>query len=289
VTVRAVAPPARTPPAVAAAEEILAKAARENFPVALRVLPRDERRRLGAVYGFARLVDDAGDLYPGDRRGLLDWLEADLDRAYEGRAEHPLLERVGVLVRELSLPRDPFERLIEANRQDQEVTRYETWDELVAYCDLSANPVGELVLRIFRVATPERIVWSDAVCTALQVAEHLQDVGEDFRQGRIYLPREDRERFGVAEAELAADEPSDALQRLLAFEVERARSLLADGIPLVASLRGRQRLAIAAYVGGGRAALDAVGRSGYDVLRRSPAAGDARRAVATLRVLREAA
>lgn len=288
VTVRAVAQPARTPSALAGADAVLAKAARENFPVALRILPARVRRRLAAVYGFARLVDDAGDLYMGDRLALLDWLEEDLARAYEGRAEHPLLQRLGAVVLELDLPRRPFEHLLEANRQDQTVSRYETWDDLAAYCELSANPVGELVLRILGAATPERLAWSDAVCTGLQLAEHLQDVGEDHARGRIYLPLEEMARFDVTEDDLAAERPGEALCRLLAFQVERARALLADGVPLVASLRGRARLAIGAYVGGGRAALDAVERSGFDVLRRSPAAGRGWRVLASARVVREA-
>jgi squalene synthase HpnC len=268
---------------------ILAKAERENFPVALRILTPTVRRRLAAIYGFARLVDDAGDLYEGDRLELLDWIETDLDRAYAGRAEHPLLRRLSAVVRDLDLPRRPFERLLEANRQDQRVARYETWAELADYCDLSANPVGELVLHVFGAATPERIAWSDAVCTGLQLAEHWQDVGEDFGRGRVYLPREDLERFGVGEDHLRRDSPSPELHRLLAFEVARARELLTEGLPLVASLRGRSRLAIAAYVGGGRAALSAVEASGFDVLRRSPAAGARARALATLGVLKEAA
>jgi squalene synthase HpnC len=271
-----------------AADEILAKAARENFPVALRVLQPSVRRRLEAIYGFARLVDDAGDLYAGDRLALLDWIEADLDRAYDGRAEHPLLQRVSTMVRDLSLPREPFLRLLEANRRDQEVSRYATWQELAEYCTLSANPVGELVLHVFGAATPERIRWSDAICTGLQLAEHWQDVGEDYGRGRIYLPAEDMARFGVTEADVAAELPSEPFCRLMAFEVERARGLLTAGLPLVASLSGRFRLAIAGYVGGGRAALDAVEESGFDVLRRSPAAGGRARAAATLRVLREA-
>jgi squalene synthase HpnC len=278
---------AASPSGVPAAEAILAKAARENFPVALRVLPADARRRLEAIYGFARLVDDAGDLYEGDRPALLDWIEEELERAYAGRAEHPLLQRLSTVVRELELPRDPFLRLVQANRQDQEVSRYATWEELAAYCHLSADPVGELVLRIFGAATPERVRWSDAVCTGLQLAEHWQDVGEDFAAGRIYLPGEDMARFGVTEADLAGLTPSAPLGELLAFEVERARGLLAEGIPLVASLVGRQRLAIAAYVGGGRAALDAIERSGWDVLRAAPRAGARERAIATLHVLRE--
>jgi squalene synthase HpnC len=258
------------PTSLGRADDVLAKAARENFPVALFVLPRDVRRRLRDVYGFARLVDDAGDLAEGDRGELLDWIEADLDRG-----EHPLIARVR------DLPRGPLLRLIEANRQDQRVSSYGAFQELVAYCDLSANPVGELVLHVFGRATPERVRWSDSICTALQLAEHWQDVGEDRRAGRIYLPLEDLERFGVSE-EL---EPNDAFRELMAFEVSRARDVLHEGLPLVSALRGRQRLAIAAFAGGGYAALDAVERSGYDVLARSPRAGKAERLIWALRVL----
>ncbi len=271
------------------ADEILAKAAHENFPVALGFLPPAVRRRLEAIYGYARLVDDAGDLYAGDRIGLLDWIESDLERAFAGCAEHPLLQRVSAMVTELSLPREPFLRLIEANRIDQRVVRYPSWADLQVYCHLSADPVGELVLYAFDAATAERIRWADSVCTGLQLAEHWQDVGEDYARGRIYLPEEDMRRFGVTEAEIALERPSGPFRRLMAFEVARTRELLVAGVPLVGSLSGRYRLAIAAYVGGGRAALDAVERSGYDVLRRIPRAGRGSRARATLRVLRGAA
>jgi squalene synthase HpnC len=251
-------------------EDVLAKAARENFPVALFALPAEARHRLQDVYGFARLVDDAGDLAEGDRDALLDWIEADLDRG-----EHPLVRRVR------DLPRGPLLRLIEANRQDQRVSRYETFEDLAAYCDLSANPVGELVLHVFGAATPDRLRWSDSICTGLQLAEHWQDVGEDRRAGRIYLPLEDLRRFGVSE-ELAPGEP---FHRLMAFEVERARDVLREGLPLVRSLRGRQRLAVAAFAGGGFAALDAIERSGYDVLDRPPRAGKVARLRWALRLL----
>jgi squalene synthase HpnC len=279
---------AASPSGVAGADEILAKAARENFPVALAVLAPAERRRLEAVYGFARLVDDAGDLFAGDRGALLDWIETDLERAYHGRAEHPLLQRVAALVHDLDLPRDPFLRLIAANRQDQEVARYPTWEDLAHYCTLSANPVGELVLHVFGAATPERVAWSDSVCTGLQLAEHWQDVGEDCSRGRIYLPLEDLERFGVGEDDIAAGRRGGAFAELMRFEVRRALDLLAAGLPLVRSLAGRHRLAIAAYVGGGRAALAAVERSGFDVLAHTPRAGGRARLTATLGVLREA-
>jgi len=260
---------ATVPRSLGRPEEVLAKAAHENFPVALFVLPRGTRQRLRDIYGYARLVDDAGDLAEGDREALLDWIEADLDRG-----EHPLIARVR------DLPRGPLLRLIEANRQDQRVARYERFEELVAYCDLSANPVGELVLHVFGAATPERVRWSDSICTGLQLAAHWQDVGEDHRAGRIYLPPEDLREFGVSQKL----EPGEPFRRLLAFEVERGRELIRAGLPLVRSLAGRQRLAVAAFAGGGLAALDAVEASGYDVLAQSPRAGKLARLRWTLRV-----
>jgi len=269
--------------------EVMPQATQENFTVASLLLPRRERRALLGIYGFARLVDDAGDEVRGDRTALLDWLEADVARMFSGVPIHPLLRRLARSVHEFDLPRKPFLRLISANRLDQERARYETYDELAAYCDLSANPVGELVLHVFRTATPDRVRLSDDVCTALQLAEHLQDVGEDFARGRIYLPSEDFRRFGVEEGDLRVEEPSDPLRSLLAFEVERARELLAAGVPLVASLRGRAKLAVAGYVGGGRAALDAIERSGFDVLRRAPKATTSARLAATVEVLRKSA
>jgi|SRR5215210_1185813 len=281
-------PPTRGHPGQAPTRaQVMPQAAQENFTVASLVLPRRERRALLGVYGFARLVDDAGDEVRGDRGALLDWLEGDVGRMFAGAAIHPLLRRLAPCAREFNLPREPFLRLIAANRLDQEKQRYETYDELAEYCALSANPVGELVLHVFGAATAERVRLSDDVCTALQLAEHLQDVGEDFGRGRIYLPLEDFGRFGVAEDDLRAAIPSERLARLLAFEVERARALLTAGLRLVASLRGRAKLAVGGYVGGGRAALDAVERSGFDVLRRSPQATTGARLSATIDVLRK--
>ena len=187
------------------------------------------------------------------------------------------------------MPREPFLRLIEANRRDQLVGSYATFEELAGYCDLSANPVGELVLHVFGRATPDRIALSDRVCTALQLAEHCQDVEEDYGRGRVYLPAEDLERFGVGPDHLAARETSPSLRRLLAFEVDRARRLLAEGTPLVGRLRGRARLAVAGYVGGGRATLDAIAAADYDVLAVTPRASCTQRARSTIAVLRQAA
>lgn len=279
------------PLAPAVADAVMARAGSENFPVASRLLPRRTRGHLLAVYGFARLVDEAGDALQGDRLAALDWLEQDLDRAFAGRAEHPLLVRLQATVRECALPREPFARLIEANRLDQRVARYETWEQLRGYCALSADPVGELVLRIFGAASPENIALSDSICTALQLVEHCQDVAEDLAAGRVYLPGEDLRRFGCTLEHLTAAgaarnaPPPEPLRAVIDFEVTRARGLLAAGRPLIGRLRGRGRLAVAAFTAGGEAALGAIERAGYDVRAGAPQAGRAHRLAALLALL----
>ena len=257
------------------AADVLPLAARENFPVALALLGQASRAHLMAIYGFARLADQTGDEAPGDRLALLGLLEEDTERVFDGTPEHPLLRRLVPTVRACGLPREPFLRLIEANRRDQEAVVYETFEELLGYCALSANPVGELVLHVFGAAKPELIELSDSICTGLQLVEHWQDVAEDFRRGRVYLPAEDLARFGVGFGDLRAGHASGPLRELLAFEVTRARGLLDEGAPLVGRLRGRARLAVAGYVGGGRANADAIVAAGYDVLAGAPRAGKA--------------
>jgi len=256
---------------------ILPLAVDENFPVAMALLGPRTRAHLTAIYGFARLADQIGDELAGDRLALLDRLEHDLERAFSGQPEHPLLRRLAPTVRALDLPRDPFLRLIEANRSDQKKKRYETFAELLAYCELSANPVGELVLYVFRQATADRIALSDRICTALQLIEHWQDVAQDYGRGRVYIPTEDIERFGVERDELGAAGVSESLCRLLAFELERARMLLDEGALLLGRLHGRARLAVAGYVGGGRAALQAVKAARYEVLAGPPRVSRRRR------------
>lgn len=277
---------------------VLDKAAHENFPVAPRFLPRAWRSDLMAVYGYARLVDDIGDgdlaaggadaqflgLGPDradDPLAVLDAFEADLRRVFTGEGpRHPVLRALAPTVHRCALTPDPFLALIEANRQDQRVSRYATWDELLDYCELSANPVGHLVLAVTGTTTPERVRRSDAICTALQVIEHLQDVAEDLARDRIYLPAEDLARFAVTEADLAARQASASVRALIAYEAARSRALLAEGVPLVHSVRGRLRLLLAGFVGGGRAAVHAIRAAGYDVLSGPPRSG-------TLRLLRE--
>ncbi|MEV7157489.1 squalene synthase HpnC [Streptomyces misionensis] len=268
----------------------LDKAASENFPVAPFFLPRDWRDDLMAVYGFARLVDDIGDgdLTPGgadarllgvsateaeDRLVLLDAFEADLRRVFDATPRHPLLRRLQPVVRRRALTPEPFLGLIAANRQDQLVTRYETYDDLLAYCELSANPVGRLVLAVTGTSTPERIRLSDAICTALQIVEHLQDVAEDLARDRIYLPAEDMRRFHVSETDLSAKTAGASVRALVAYEAQRARELLNEGAPLVGSVHGRLKLLLAGFVAGGKAAIHAITAAEYDVLPGPPKPG----------------
>ncbi len=255
-------PPAALPPPAA----VLARAGAENFPVASRILPRHFRAHLLAIYGFARLADTIGDESPGNRSAELDWLEAELERAAARQATEPLLRRLTPTIEALDLPLAPFRALIDANRLDQRRHRYDTFDDLLDYCDLSAAPVGRLVLFVFGASTKSRVALSDRVCAGLQVAEHLQDVGEDAARGRVYLPVADLLRFGVNEADLLAPTATPALRELVAFEVERARGLLRTGHALTADLRGWARVAVAGYVAGGEATLDAIARADHDVL-----------------------
>lgn len=231
----------------------------------MRLLPAGERRALLAIYGFARLADALGDEAPGDRLAHLDALEGELDRAYAGTPRHPLLQRLALVLRERELPRRAFVRLIDANRRDQRGVRVADAEELLDYCRLSANPVGELVLHVFAAVSRENVADSDAICSALQIVEHLQDVREDWQRGRIYLPAEELARFGVAETELGVAPASPALRRAVAHRAAHARRLLRVGAPLLARLRGRARVAVAGFAAGGHAALDALERADFDV------------------------
>jgi squalene synthase HpnC len=259
----------------------------ENFPVALRVLPGELRVALRTVYDVVRVIDDLGD-EPGpvarsgtesnvgdtaERRvARLDAFGADLGRVWAGgEPDAPVLRALVPVVRDRGLTQDPFDRLIAANLADQRVERYATLADLLAYCALSAAPIGRLVLQVFRVDAPagspvER--RSDAVCTALQLLEHWQDVAEDRARGRVYLPADHLRVFGVAEADLDAPRASPALARLVRYETDRALELLDSGAGVLADLHGWARIAVAGYVAGGRAAGAALLRVHGDVLGR---------------------
>lgn len=252
-------------------QAVMAQSRSENFPVATLALGREARGHLLAIYGFARLVDDTGDEASGDRTLLLDQIEADLSAIYRNQEpQHPVMRALGPTVAARAMPEEPFRRLIEANRLDQVKTRYQTFDDLLDYCRLSATPVGELVLYVFGAATPGRIELSDRICQALQVVEHLQDVGEDYARGRVYLPQDDLARHGVEETELGAPTASPALRQTIAAQAERSHELLKAGTPLVGELHGRARFAVAGYVAGGRATLAAIRHADYNVLAERP-------------------
>ena len=261
---------------------VAARARTENFPVASLLFPREVRPHLRAVYGFARLVDILGDEHEGDRPAALDGLERELDACYGGQPTWPVMVQLQPTIRACGLPRDPFWRLIECNRLDQRVSEYGTWADLKGYCTYSADPVGRLVLGVLgRAGESELVAASDDVCTGLQLVNFLQDVPRDLALGRIYLPAEDRRRFGVTE--LAA--PNEPLRRLLAYEAERARGLLAGGERLRSAIGGRIGRAVGLFARGGLAALEALEDARWDIFTGRPAPSRLRLARAALEVI----
>jgi len=246
---------------------VAARAAGENFPVGSVLFPRALRPHIRALYCYARFVDEVGDSFEGDRLAALDELEREVDAAFEGRATWPVLRNVEPTIREFDLPREPFLRLIDANRMDQRVAEYETWDELKNYCVHSADPCGRLVLGVLRrLGEPEVVAASDSVCTGLQLVNFLQDVPRDLELGRVYLPAEDRRRFG----DPALDRPSAELRELLRFEAVRSAELLSAGEVLRTRIGGRLGRAVALFSRGGLAALDALEAAGWDVFSQRP-------------------
>jgi squalene synthase HpnC len=253
--------------------EVAARAAGENFPVGSLLFPRALRPHIRALYCYARLVDELGDAYEGDRLAALDELEHEVDAAFVGEATWPVLRNVEPTIREFDLPREPFLRLIEANRMDQRVGSYETWEDLRHYCVHSADPCGRLVLGVLRrLDEPEVVAASDSVCTGLQLVNFLQDVPRDLELGRIYLPAEDRRRFG----DPPLDRPNEDLRRLLRFEAARAAELLAAGDLLRARIGGRLGRAVALFARGGLAALDVLDEAEWDVFSSRPRPSRAR-------------
>jgi squalene synthase HpnC len=263
--------------------EALTRRHYENFTIASCLLPRRLRRHLWALYAFARGVDDLGDEASGDRLALLDGWEAQL-RAVFGHGAAPPAPRPAAFVAlertvaECRLPLEPFLRLIEANRRDQEVHRYADFEGLLEYCTCSADPVGRLVLSVFGYHDPDLYPMSDATCTALQLTNFWQDVRRDYALGRIYLPREDLVRFGVAEKELGQAPASESFRRMLLFQVRRTRGFFNRGRPLAGHLAGHLRVDVRLFTRGGEAVLDAIERAGGDVLSRRPVVGRTRRA-----------
>ena len=257
----------------------------ENFSVVSWLLPRPLRPHMYAVYAYCRGVDDLGDEAEGDRLALLDGWEAELRRCYEGSPQQPAFVALQETIRRFDIPTEPFRRLIEANRADQRVSRYRTYNDLLGYCENSANPVGRLVLYIFGYRDEERQMLSDATCTALQLTNFWQDVRRDLDKGRIYIPLEDMERFDYGEADLLAGRSDGRFRDLMAFQVQRTRELFRDGLALMPKVSGRLTLDLRLFSLGGLAVLDAIEGMGYDVLQRRPTLSRARKAWLVVRGL----
>jgi len=255
----------------------LAETHYENFHVASWFLPKALRPHFHSIYAYCRVSDDLGDEV-GSKASALALLElwgGELDACYEGRARHPVFVALRETIRACAIPKEPFADLLTAFRQDQTVTRYASMEDVLAYCRYSANPVGRLVLYACGEASPEtrdaRFRLSDATCSALQLANFWQDIRVDFAKGRVYLPQDDMRRFGVSDETIAGGVATPEFRALLKFEVDYARSLFEQGLPLIGMVNRDLALDLDLFSRGGLEILRAVERCGYDVLSARPA------------------
>src|SRR6266567_6650625 len=265
-----------TPPTLAEAREYCARLARthyENFSVASWFLPRRLRQHFFNVYAYCRISDDLGDEV-GDASvslELLDQWERELDACYHGAPKHPVFVALAETVRQFDIPQHEFSDLLRAFRQDQAVTRFETFNDVLAYCKYSANPVGHLVLYLCGYRDPERQQLSDFTCTALQLANFWQDVTTDYAKGRIYLPLDDLHRFNVSEDDIAHNQNTPAFRDMMKFEVERARDWFRQGLPLIRKVDRELAIDLDLFSRGGQEILNAVEKQDYAVLGNRPA------------------
>ena len=272
-------------PAALAWCERYAKRQYENFTVVSWFLPKQLRPGMYAVYAFCRFSDDLGDRAPGDRLALLDEWERELERGLSGRGRHPISIALGRVAQDRALTPDPFRRLIQANRRDQTQTRYRTYPDLLEYCEYSANSVGHMVLGLWGYHDARRTRLADATCTALQLANHWQDVARDYAAGRMYLPQEDLARFGVAESQIPEQRSDASFRALMRFEVDRAETLFRRGLALVDSVDRDLQIDLRLFSDGGRAVLRAIERQHYDVLTHRPTVSSPRKGWMALRAL----
>jgi squalene synthase HpnC len=268
-------PDAAAPPALAEARSYCARLARrhyENFTVASLLLPRRLLPHFHAVYAWCRWADDLGDETGGgpDTLALLRWWGDELRRCYDGTPRHPVTVALAPTVRRFGIPMRPFLDLLSAFEQDQTVKEYDSFDQLLDYCRRSADPVGRLVLYLCEAFDDKRADLADRICTGLQLANFWQDVGRDLDIGRVYLPREDRDRFGYAAADLRARRFNPAFAELMRFQVERTRCFFERGRPLVGLMPNELRGDIELFLRGGLATLEGIEAVGYDVWSQRP-------------------
>jgi squalene synthase HpnC len=269
-------------PSEAEAQEYCRRLARshyENFSVASWFLPAPLRQHFFNIYAYCRISDDLGDEV-GDTAAslqLLDQWETELNACYDGHPRHPVFVALAETVRKFEIPKHEFSDLLTAFRQDQEISRYETFNDLLGYCRYSANPVGHLVLYLCGFRDSERQLLSDYTCTALQLANFWQDVSADFAKGRIYLPLEDLRRFGVSEDVIRNGENTPAFREMLKFEVERAREWFSQGLPLIAQVDRSLATDIELFSRGGQEILNGIERQDYAVLGHRPVISKSRK------------
>jgi squalene synthase HpnC len=259
--------------------ERLARSHYENFSVATWFLPAQLRQHFYNVYAYCRISDDLGDEVGNAEQSLalLDQWETELDACYEGTPRHPVFVALRETVQEFDIPKQEFADLLTAFRQDQTITRFPTFDHVLAYCKYSANPVGHLVLYLGGYRDAERQRLSDFTCTALQLANFWQDVRVDYDKGRIYLPQDSLARFGVTEHDIAERRATPQFIELMRFEVNRAREWFQQGLPLVKMISPELALDIELFSGGGQEILNAIERQGFDVLKSRPAISKAKK------------
>jgi squalene synthase HpnC len=277
-----------TPPTLAEAQAYCARLARthyENFSVATWFLPRRLRQHFFNVYAYCRISDDLGDEV-GDAAAsleLLDEWQRELDACYSGAPRHPVFVALAETVTQFQIPKHEFSDLLIAFRQDQTVTRFETFDDVLGYCHYSANPVGHLVLHLCGYSDPERQKLSDFTCTALQLANFWQDVTSDYARGRIYLPLEDLRRFGVTEDDLARNRNTPAFRAMMKFEVERARDWFRQGLPLISQVDRELAIDLELFSRGGQEILRAIERQDFAVLGDRPSISRSRKLILVAR------
>lgn len=257
----------------------LARTHYENFSVATWFLPSRLRQDFYNVYAYCRISDDLGDEVgdAGASLALLDQWQRELDACYRGAPKHPVFVALAETVRKFDIPEHEFSDLLTAFRQDQTVTRFETFNDVLGYCHYSANPVGHLVLYLCGYRDAERQQLSDFTCTALQLANFWQDVSVDYSKGRIYLPLEDLRRFHVTEEEIAHKQNTPAFCAMMKFEVERAREWFRQGLPLVGRVSRELAIDLDLFSRGGLEILNAIERQGYAVLGNRPAISKSRK------------
>ncbi len=265
----------------------LAESHYENFHVATWFLPKALRPHFHSIYAYCRISDDLGDEVgdPSAALALLDLWGRELDACYEGRARHPVFVALAETIRACAIPKEPFADLLIAFRQDQTVTRYATMDDVLGYCHYSANPVGRLVLYACGEISEENFRLSDATCSALQLANFWQDVSADFAKGRVYLPQDDMRQFGVSDETIAAGVATPEFRALLRHEVDYARSLFEQGLPLIARVNRDLALDLDLFSRGGLEILRAIERRDYDVLSARPSISKRTKVALALRAL----